>query len=306
MLRAKKNEPKKKGAISFWSKEKCTCPACQKQFDKEEMLSGSGRMNAGDLTDELHRNFIPTERYGEIFPIIYKIGACPNCHTALFWDDFNQIDDTASLDAIAEDAKARKAAVELIFPHYDLRHQRTLLDGAAMHYLALLCYTKVDAKYTPTAKCAILSIRLAWLCKDLNRIIPGYNYDYVSEVFYRKALFYYQQTLIKETTGDESVGTIPNLGPDIDKNYGYDGIIYLCGLLEYKYGQKDDMALRGKKLDEYKRSIARIFGLGKSSKNKPSALLEHARALYETLTKELSANNIFSEDDDEEDEESEV
>ena len=303
MLRAKKNEPKKKGAISYWSKEKCLCPACQKSFEKEEMLSGNGRMNAGDLTDELHRNFIPTERFGEIFPIIYKIGACPECHTALFWDDFHQIDDQESLDAIASSSKERQNAVFQIFPHYDLTRQRTLYDGAAMHYLALLCYSKVSAKYAPTAKCAILSLRLAWLCKDLNRIIPGYNYDYVSEVFYRKALFYYQQTLIKETTGEESVGTIANLGPDIDKNYGYDGIIYLCGLLEYKYGQKEDMPLRGKKLDEYKRSIARIFGLGKSSKNKPSALLEHARALYDALSKELSANNIFSDDDEEEESE---
>ena len=300
MLRAKKNEPKKKGAISFWSKEKVQCPVCQKMFDKEEMLSGSGRMNAGELTDELHRNFIPTERYGEIFPIIYKIGACPSCHTALFWDDFHIIDDKNSLDSLLNTSSERKAAVELIFPHYDLKHQRTLFDGAAMHYLALQCYTHIDPKYTPSAKCAILSLRLAWLCKDLNRLVPNHNYDYVAEVFYRKALFFYQQTLIKETTGEESVGTIANLGPDIDKNYGYDGIIYLCGLLEYKYGQRDDMALRGKKLDEYKRSIARIFGLGKSSKNKPSALLEHARALYEQLTKELSAQNIFSDDDEEE------
>ena len=303
MLKSKKSDNKKKGAISYWSKEKCVCPVCKTAFDKEEMLSGNGRMNAGDLTDELHRNFIPTERFGEIFPIIYKIGACPECHAAFFWDDFHQITDKPSLDAILESSEERKKECENIFPHYDLKRQRTLLDGAAMYYLALMTYVHVNAGYAPTTKCAILSLRLAWLCNDLNRIIPGYNYDYVSQVFYRKAMFFYQQALIKETTGDESVGTIPNLGPDVDKNYGYDGIIYLCGLLEYKYGQKEDMPLRGKKLDEYKRSIARIFGLGKSSKNKPSALLEHARALYDALTKELSANNIFSDDDEEEDEE---
>ena len=300
MLRAKKNEQKKKGAISYWAKEKCECPVCKAKFEREEMYSGNGRMNAGDLTEELHRNFLPTERYGKIFPILYKIGACPECHAAFFWDDFQAIDDQKTLDAIYGDAKNRKEAVQTIFPYYELTRQRTLLDGAAMYYLALLCYARADAKYTPTAKCAILSLRLAWICHDLDEAAPGHNYDYVSQVFYRKALFYYQQTLIKETTGEESVGTIANLGPDIDKNYGYDGIIYLCGLLEYKYGQKEDMPLRGKKLDEYKRSIARIFGLGKSSKNKPSALLEHARSLYDRLAKELSANNIISEDDDEE------
>ena len=40
-----------------------------------------------------------------------------------------------------------------------------------------------------------------------------------------------------------------------------------------------------KKLSESKTAIARIFGLGKSSKNKPGPLLEHARNLYDNLSK---------------------
>ena len=75
------------------------------------------------------------------------------------------------------------------------------------------------------------------------------------------------------------------MGPDMDKNYGWDGVIYLCGLLEYKYGQQEDIQLRLKKLNESKTAIARIFGLGKSSKNKPGPLLEHARNLYDNLSK---------------------
>ncbi|MFA6938022.1 MAG: DUF2225 domain-containing protein, partial [Treponema sp.] len=67
--------------------------------------------------------------------------------------------------------------------------------------------------------------------------------------------------------------------------------------LEYKYGQREDEEMRLKKLDESKRSIARIFGLGKSSKSKPGPLLEVARNLYDKLTSELSANNILSQDD---------
>ena len=85
-------------------------------------------------------------------------------------------------------------------------------------------------------------------------------------------------------------------GPDTDKNYGYDGVIYMQGILEYKYGQKKDKELRLKKLEEFKKSIARIFGLGKSSKEKPGPLLELAKNLYDKINKELSSNNIFSDD----------
>ncbi|MCR5218115.1 DUF2225 domain-containing protein [Treponema sp.] len=287
----------KKPAISYWAKEKIICPVCHKPFEKEVMHKGSGRMIAGSLTDELHRNFEPSKKYGRVYPLIYDIGCCPKCHCSFFWKDFTDIKDISSLDRVMTDESHRREAVEAIFPYYNLREQRTLYDGAAMYYLALLCYEKVDIAYAPTFKRAMICLRLAWLCKDIERVCPGHNYNYIADVFYRKALFFYQQTLINETGRIESIETVGNFGPDMDKNYGYDGVIYLCGLLEYKYGQHEDEELRLKKLDEYKRSIARIFGLGKSSKSKPGPLLDVARSLYDKLTAELSANNIFSEDD---------
>ena len=70
-------------------------------------------------------------------------------------------------------------------------------------------------------------------------------------------MFFYQQALEYETGRVESIAGVANFGPDIDKNYGYDGVVYLCGLLEYRYGQTENAALRLKKLDEYKRAIAR-------------------------------------------------
>ena len=109
----------------------------------------------------------------------------------------------------------------------------------------------------------------------------------MSDIFYRKAIFFYQQAVINETARVEKSSTLANMGPDSDKNYGWDGVIYLCGLLEYKYGQTEDISLRLKKLDESKIAIARIFGLGKTTKEKPGPLLEHSRNLYEQLTKEL-------------------
>ncbi|MBO4404636.1 MAG: DUF2225 domain-containing protein [Treponema sp.] len=295
--KAKPQEDGKKPAVSYWAKDKVECPTCHKLFEMEVMHKGGGRMIAGNLTDELHRIFEPSKKFGRIYPLIYEIGCCPKCHTALFWKDFKDIKDSSSFDRISADEDHRKAAVEAIFPHYNTKDQRTLFDGAAMYYLALLCYEKVDIAYAPTFKRGMICLRLAWLCRDIERVSPGHNYGYVADVFYRKALFFYQQTLINETGRIESIESVGNFGPDIDKNYGYDGVIYLCGLLEYKYGQHDDEELRLKKLDEFKRAIARIFGLGKSSKNKPGPLLEVARSLYDKMSAELSSNNIFSDDD---------
>ncbi|WP_288517209.1 DUF2225 domain-containing protein [uncultured Treponema sp.] len=294
----KVENPGKKPKISYWSKNRCHCPVCQNNFEREEMLSGSGRMIAGELTDELHRVFEPSAKYGQIYPVIYSIGACPKCHTALFWSDFEEIQDNNSLNALLADSKNRKEIVNNMFPYYELTRERNLLDGAAMYYLALLSYEKVDLSYAPTMKRAIISLRLAWICRDLQKIVPEHNYDYAAEVFYRKAQFFYEQTLINETQRIETIAKITNFGPDIDKNYGYDGVIYLNSLLEYKYGQKEDMQMRYKKLDANKRSIARIFGLGKSSKSKPGPLLEKSRDLYDKLTSTLNEANVISVDDE--------
>ena len=161
-----------------------------------------------------------------------------------------------------------------------------------MYYLALMTYDDFGPYMLPTMKQAILSLRLAWLTKDINLRCANHNYDLISQMFYSKALFFYQQAVIAETTKEEKSSTLANMGPDMDKNYGWDGVIYLCGLLEYKYGQQEDVQLRLKKLNESKTAIARIFGLGKSSKNKPGPLLEHARNLYDNLSKLVNDENF--------------
>jgi len=301
MAKTTDSKADKPGKISYWSKEKYHCPACNRDFNREEMFGG--RVNAGDLTDELHRLTIPMAKYGEVFPLIYEIGACPNCHLALFWNDFKAIvDDKESLSVLRDDDLNRQDAVKKIFPHYDLKRERTLLDGAAMYYLALLCYEKVDLGYGPTIKRAMISVRLAWLCQTIHEKCPGRNYDFISQTFYRKALFFYEQSLANEQAGTEALPKI-KYGPDFDFDYGYTGIIYMKAILEYKYGQKEDMNLRFKKFGESKRSIARIFGIGKSSKEKPGPLLTHARDLYDILNKELKdANSIEAYDDEDEEE----
>jgi uncharacterized protein (DUF2225 family) len=49
-----------------------------------------------------------------------------------------------------------------------------------------------------------------------------------------------------------------------------------------------DAAQRIASLEEAKRTVAKIFGMGKSSKSKPGSLLESARSLYESINKEIS------------------
>ena len=256
------------------------------------MMSGNGRMIAGGLSDELHRNFEPSARFGKIYPLIYEIGACPFCYTALLWNDFKELKNKETLDRLFETRGDRFNKVETIFPHFNLKKERNLYDGCAMYYLSILTYSLVNPELVPTMKSAFLTLRLAWLSKELNSVCPGHNFDYISQVFYRKALFFYQQAVENEQNRTEKSSSLSNFGPDMDKNYGWDGVIYLCALLELKYGQKDDIQLRLKKLSESKTAIARIFGLGKSSKAKPGPLLEKSRDLYDIISKEVSDDEL--------------
>ena len=110
----------------------------------------------------------------------------------------------------------------------------------------------------------------------------------MSSLFYHKALFFYRLAVELETCGKEMIASLKSFGPDLDKNYGFDGVLYLSALLEYKYGSKENLELRNKLLAAQRRSLAKMFGLGRSSKNKPGPLLEHARALYDAIVAELA------------------
>ena len=287
-------------AITYYTKQSVICPICKKPFPREELLSGGGRLIAGGLTDELRRTYEPSSKYGTVYPLIYSVAVCSNCNTAMLWNDMTSFNDSKTADILLDTAPERIETVKNIFPHYDFKRDRTLLEGCAGYYLALLCYEKMPAQYSPTIKKAQICLRLAWMCDDMNKLYPDKNYDFIRDTFYKKALFLYQEALNLEMEHKENITNISSFGPDLDKNYGYDGVIYLSCLLEYKYGQQKDINARLKKLETCKHSIARIFGLGKSSKAKPGPLLEHSRALYDNLTAVLKdAQNIdFSESSD--------
>lgn len=287
-----KNE--KDPSFTFYSKDQTLCPICSTKFKREELMSGGGRMIAGKLTDELRRLYEPSAKYGEIFPLVYTMTVCPKCHYSAFPQDFCILD-KESLNRIYEHMEKRYESVRDLFPTLDFQKNRTLNEGTASYYLAMLCYEHVDSKFSPTIKQGVCSLRAAWLFSELGKKYPEENYTYISDVFYRKSLFFYRRAVELETNGQEMIANLKSFGPDVDKNYGFDGVLYLAALLELKFGSKNDPVKRKEHLTYHRRSLAKMFGLGKSSKNKPGPLLEHARNLYDLIVAALDG----VEDDDE-------
>ncbi len=283
---AAQEKTEKVAGFTFFAKEQIICPVCEAHFKREELKSGGGRLIAGNLTDELHRLYEPSARYGEIFPLVYSITVCPKCHYAALQQDFSVLDKD-SLKGISEKMKERYTSVARICGQFDFTNNRRLAEGAASYYLAMLCYENVSSKFSPTIKRGLCALRAAWLFTDMDKKFPGENYDYVASLFYRKALFFYRRAVELETAGKEIVSNLRFFGPDLDKNYGFDGVLYIVALLEYKYGSKSDPEKRKELLATQRRSLAKMFGLGKSSKNKPGPLLEHARDLYNSIVAEL-------------------
>lgn len=276
------------GRISFFSKKSTKCPVCGTEFNKEELLTGRGRLIAGDLTDELRRNYEPSPKFGDIFPLIYPVTVCPRCFYAAYSADFSE-PPKGTVTQLEEHTDERVGSLESLFPDLDFRDTRGLEAGIASYALAIECYDYFPDESTPVIRQGISALRAAWLCGDLHRKFPGENYDYLSEIFYRKARFFYTLAVTYDQDGTQNLSLAGNLGPDLDKNYGYDGILYLSALLEFRYGRGDKPEMRQKNLDFAKRTLAKIFGMGKASKKKPSAILDKAKDLYSEIADELKA-----------------
>lgn len=288
------------GKLTFLSKKSTECPVCGASFPREELYTGRGRLIAGNLTEELRRQYQPSQKFGEVFPLIYSLVVCPECYYAAFVSDFSQVP-AKSLDGLKANAGARKDSVHKIFPTLDYYNPRTLKEGTASYFLALYSYDSFPKNFSPTIKQGLCALRAAWLFSDLHRKFPNDNYDYLARLFYRKSSFFYTQSVENEGTGKESVADVPNLGPDLDKNYGYDGVLYLAALLEYRYGPRENPEYRQKALTDAKRIVARIFGMGRASKNKPEALLNLSRDLFDQLADELAKRGVEDTGEDEED-----
>jgi len=277
--------------ITFQSKEEYSCPICENVFAREELLSGSGRLIAGKLTDELHRMYEPSAKYGEVYPLIYQATVCPLCWFAAMDKDFNEFPEIAVSTAL-KDRDDRVADTLRIFPEADFTKSRDIVSGTASLYLIMRCYEYFPKEFSPTIKQGIAALRTGWMLGEMHRKFPGQHYDWLELLFKKKANYLYNEAIRREQTGKETLSGLKAFGPDTDKNYGYDGTLYLSALLKFKYSFLENPELRTPALEEAKRIISKIFGVGRTSKDKPGPLLEHARNLYENINKELSEMDV--------------
>lgn len=276
--------------VSYMSKDELTCPVCETHFRREELLSGGGRLIAGNMTDELHRLYEPSAKYGNVYPLIYQATVCPGCWYASMEKDFLLLPNSAKETAFL-DTEKRKAAISIIFPKLNFRINRNLASGAASQYLTLVCYDYFTNQSAPAVKQGISALRAAWIFDELHKKHDDENYDQLAVWFRTKAYFFYTEALYREQKGIESLGEAKYLGPDTDKNFGYEGVLYLSALLSLRYGPTENTPYRKEYLDRAKRTVAKMVGLGKASKAKPGPLIEHARKTYEEIGKELKVIN---------------
>jgi uncharacterized protein (DUF2225 family) len=190
------------------------------------------------------------------------------------------------------DQKNREADTRLIFPEADFTRLRTILEGAASQYLVLRCYDFYGKHTSPTIKQGIAALRTAWLLDDLNRTYAGQHYDWLATLFRKKAQYLYNEALNREQSGVETLSGLKTFGPDIDKNYFYEGMLYMCAYLRWKYGPSHSPEERKSSLEDARRTISKLFGMGKKSKDKPGAFLDQARKVYNAINKDLEESDL--------------
>ncbi len=276
--------------ITYFSKDEIHCPVCGADFRREDLLTGRGRLSAGELTNELRRTYQPTQKYGSVNPLIYPITVCPSCLYAT--DDFDFL--SVPQKTVPNIQKYRTVRADYLLKVFgkipDFKNRRDLISGVASYILAMSCYSFFDKrKFSSTIKTAIYSLRSAWLFSDLFNETRDARYQELSGLFYRKASQGYDQAIENQTKAVESLDGVKNLGPDTDKNFGYDGVLYVSAILKYKTAYAvDDPYEKLKIYEQVKRTLSKVFGIGKKAKDRPEVLLNFSKDIYEKMAEETA------------------
>jgi hypothetical protein len=268
--------------VSFFLKNPVPCPVCGLSFKKEEMLSGGGRLIARDITDELRRIYEPSRKVGEVFPLIYPVNVCPGCLYAAYGEDFGMVPQQ-HINAVCAQSIKRRRDVGMLFPALDFNAPRNLFTGTAGYLLGISSYSFHRKERAPTFKKAVSALRAAWLLGELHQRYPGQSYDQVQLMLYRKAMRYYELVVGYAQTGKERIDAVKHYGPDLDKNFGFEGVLFISSLLAFKYGDQGTREERISRLEKAKRTASRVFGSGKSSRSKPSSIIDLSRDLFERI-----------------------
>ena len=272
--------------ISFRSKEKTTCLICKSHHYKESLFQGGGRLIAGSLTKELRRNYERSKNYGRVDPKDYSLIVCPNCLYSSYPKDWDMLDED-EIKSLKESTKERKKDLTKILGKLDFSENRNLVLGAGSYLLAIECYQKRNNSCAPTGKKAVSAIRAAWYFHDLHQEFKDMNFNKISDYLYSRSCYWYNNTLEVIQDGSESLDEISYmLGPDTDKNWNVDGVIYISSLLtvQFKDILETDIKKQKVMLEKAKINISKIYGSGKGSKDKPSFMLDTAKDLYDQLS----------------------
>lgn len=281
----KSNQQQAQRKATFRSKDPVSCPICGEAHQREQMFQGGGRLIAGALTRELRRLYEKNKKFGRLNPSDYAVSVCPRCLYASFIKDWSSVN-LDEINRIKQYSNDRRVFVEKILGPVDFDQDRNIVSGAASYLLAVDCYQHRLPATGPTPKKAVCAIRAAWYFEDLHNEFSQNSFDKLRDFLYQKAAIWYGKTMEITQTGSETVDT-SILGPDMDNNWGFDGVIYLNGYLSLKF-RKELAASDDRRLEllvKAKRMLAKLYGSGKSSKTKPSAILDMAKESYDDLQK---------------------
>ncbi len=274
--------------ISFFEKNPRKCPFCLTEFYHESLLTGNSRIIAGPLRNDLRRIYEKSSKYGKVYPLIYVVTVCPKCLYAAFSEDFSLADISRADHALSEQYNRRKYVEDFFGTDIDFTKNRDLVSGAASYFLAISGYYWHTKDVFPTLKKALSSLRLSWTLEDLAAEMPSENYDRLIPFFQYKASELYTKSIDIMQTGEELHDKLKSFGPDIDNNFGYEGMLYMGACLALSASVfMPDKAVKLSVLEDAKTKISRIFGSGKSSKAKPGPLLDKIRELHVSITDEV-------------------
>ena len=254
------------------------------------MRVGRGRLIAGRLTPELRRLYEPSPKYGRFNPLIYSATICPSCYYAALAPDFIKASQSV-IEKLQNATDTRHSELQAIFPDLNFQSNRRLSEGIAAYYAAMSCYEHFSAQRSIAHKQAICSLRAAWLSHDLHIEQPDEHFDSLAIIFYRKAAFLYKHSIENEQNIQKEIGGEFSYGPDIDKNWGFDGMVYVSTILNYQYNMPKNPIERSADLRVAKKNLSSIFGMGQASRLKPSELLEMSKNLFNTISAEIKTES---------------
>lgn len=274
-------------SVTFFSKNLIKCPLCGTQFQREELQTGRGRINAGDLTKELRRLYIPTQKYGTVNPLLYPLAVCTNCYFAGMPGDFQKVQQNA--DSPIEKSNRELAVKKIFGKSIDFSVQRDILSGLASYILGFMSTTYFPKEMSPTMRRGLYALRAAWLAGDLAQKTKLKHFSDLQKELYKQALYNYETGMEKQLRNIEPFDGFVWMGPDVDANFGYDGVIYITAKLHFDQLEFLGNSERLKKIELIKRNLSRLFGAGKITRDKPAVLVSYTRDLYASANEELKS-----------------